>query len=364
MILLYRSVIEKAEKALALKQPQPISVASSIKPSSNLASRLEKSPPPKRRSPEGKPRRVYVENESSKKTDEDSRKVLSKDRSMQITVSSDVKSKSKSKDSKKEVKDLRESLMERRRASTRSSTEEWEQSRSKGVSQDDRLANYSREKDWDYIADDRNGDGWLSKKGKVSSKASKSRGDNGEERRSASKEKIVEKGRKSKEDKESPRRSRKDEEREGKNVKKASKSQEQKEDRKKKDDTGSNRDSMVKVTEKAEQRETSEGEKAPGTKHQARTDSRKESLFDESAFVPDYNETMGSESEEEVSKQEIQRQYSTAESEKVESESEEETSGEEREKKHKKKKSKHKKNKKKHKKHKKKHKKQDEEESS
>ena len=360
MILLYRSVIEKAEKALALKQPQPISVASSIKPSSNLASRLEKSPPPKRRSPEGKPRRVYVENESSKKTDEDSRKVLSRDRSMQITVSSDVKSKSKSKDSKKEVKDLRESLMEKRRASTRSSTEEWEQSRGKGVSQDDRLTNYSREKDWDYIADDRNGDGWLSKKGKVSSKASKSRGDNGEERRSASKEKIVEKGRKSKEDKESPRRSRIEE---GKNVKKASKSQEQKEDRKKKDDTSSNRDSMVKVTEKAERRETSEGEKAPGTKHQARTD-RKESLFDESAFVPDYNETMGSESEEEVSKQEVQRQYSTAESEKVESESEEETSGEEREKKHKKKKSKHKKNKKKHKKHKKKHKKQDEEESS
>lgn len=365
LIIFCRSVIEKAEKALALKQPQPISVASSIKPSSSLANRLEKSPPPKLRSPEGKPRRVYVEKESNKKVEEDSRKVLSRDRSMQITVSGDVKSKTKSKDSKKEVKDLRESLLEKRRASTRSSsTEEWEQNKGKGFSHDDRLSvNYAREKDWDYIDDDKNADGWLSNKGKGSSKSMKARKDITEERRSASKEKLVERRRKSREDKESPRRSRKDQNGEDKISKKNSRSQEKKDDKKRKEDHVSKRDSAEKVTEKKEHKEKDDAEKSGGTKQQIRVD-RKESLFDESAFVPDYNETMGSESEEDVPKQELKRQYSTAESEKVESESEEESSGEEREKKHKKKKSKHKKNKKKHKKHKKKHKKQDGDESS
>lgn len=365
LIIFCRSVIEKAEKALALKQPQPISVASSIKPSSSLANRLEKSPPPKLRSPEGKPRRVYVEKESNKKVEEDSRKVLSRDRSMQITVSGDVKSKTKSKDSKKEVKDLRESLLEKRRASTRSSsTEEFEQNKGKGFSHDDRLSvNYAREKDWDYIDDDKNTDGWLSNKVKGSSKSMKARKDITEERRSASKEKLVEKRRKSREDKESPRRSRKDENGEDKISKKNSRSQEKKDDKKRKEDQVSKRDSAEKVTEKKEHKEKDDAEKSGGTKQQIRVD-RKESLFDESAFVPDYNETMGSESEEDVPKQELKRQYSTAESEKVESESEEESSGEEREKKQKKKKSKHKKNKKKHKKHKKKHKKQDGDESS
>lgn len=313
-----------------------------------------------------------MENQSNKKVEEDSRKVLSRDRSMQITVSSDVKTNTKSKDSKKEVKDLRESLMEKRRASVRSSsTEEWEQSKGKGFSHDDRLAvNYSREKDWDYVDDNKNNDGWLTNKLKGSSKSSNSKTharDNNEERKSLSKEKIVEKGRrKSREGKESPKRSKKGEE---KSAKKYSKSQEKKEEKKKIGGKNPKKESYEKIPEKDEvsniERDRTEASDGVRDKLKPiqRVD-RKESVMDESTFVPDYNEAMGSESEEEVSKQEMKRQYSTAESEKVESESEEETSGEEREKKLKKKKNKHKKHKKNKKKHKKKHKKQNNEDES
>lgn len=177
-----------------------------------------------------------------------------------------------------------------------------------------------------------------------------------EERRFVFKEKLVEKRRKFREDKELSRRFRKDENGEDKILKKNFRFQEKKDDKKRKEDYVFKRDSVEKVIEKKEYKEKDDVEKLGGIKQEIRVD-RKEFLFDELVFVSDYNEIMGSESEEDVLKQELKRQYFIVESEKVESESEEESFGEEREKKQKKKKSKYKKNKKKYKKYKKKYKK-------
>lgn len=70
--------------------------------------------------------------------------------------------------------------------------------------------NYVREKDWDYIDDDKNVDGWLFNKVKGFLKLTKVRKDIIEERRFVFNEKSVEKRRKFREDKELSRRFRKD----------------------------------------------------------------------------------------------------------------------------------------------------------
>lgn len=70
--------------------------------------------------------------------------------------------------------------------------------------------NYVREKDWDYIDDDKNIDGWLFNKVKGFLKFTKVRKDIIEERRFVFKEKLVERRRKFREDKELSRRFRKD----------------------------------------------------------------------------------------------------------------------------------------------------------
>lgn len=80
--------------------------------------------------------------------------------------------------------------------------------------------NYVREKDWDYIDDDKNIDGWLFNKVKGFLKSMKVRKDIIEERRFVFKEKLVERRRKFREDKELSRRFRKDENGEDKILKK------------------------------------------------------------------------------------------------------------------------------------------------
>ncbi|CAG2247910.1 RBBP6 [Mytilus edulis] len=106
-----RSIIESAEKAITQKQPKPATVASAVVPAHpqkkpTVHDRLQKSPVRQnddrhrkspvssdhnKKSPGQQKRRVYMDDNQKQnhKDDDDGRRVLSRENSMQITVSSD-----------------------------------------------------------------------------------------------------------------------------------------------------------------------------------------------------------------------------------------------------------------------------------
>ncbi|XP_063447177.1 E3 ubiquitin-protein ligase RBBP6-like [Mytilus trossulus] len=316
-----RSIIESAEKAITQKQPKPATVASAVVPAHpqkkpTVHDRLQKSPVRQnderhrkspvssdhnKKSPGQQKRRVYMDDnqKQNQKDDDDGRRVLSRENSMQITVSSDK--------NEKECERVHRRVSESEKVDKRRVSESEKSDKRKVV---------GGEKSKIDVAE---------KSEKIDKQKSSRRNESPEKE---SRQKVSNKV--STKVKQTIAKSVKDKKKESK-------------DNEKVKDTDQYEGDKTKMEKVNGQEENTKAENENQIKRKKYE--RKESVIDESAFVPDYNEHSDSDVESEGEGSSMEEEKSDKEEKKHKKHKKEKKNKKNKKHKHKHKKKKHKKNK-------------------